>query len=234
MTSRTPVLSLVIPVYNEAANIEPVVHNTISVLGRALPDAYEIVIVDDGSTDESYRLSIGCANRHSGIRVCRHEANRGLGAALKTGYMACTGEYVSFIPGDGEVEADQVLRLFNQLESADLIISRRNRSVPLHREILTAGWWFMIRLLFGFFIRTEGIYVVRRKLLHEVGLERMDSTTGLLNIEIVMRAIRRGCRWKQAVIDTKPRLSGASKVVNLGTTLRTLKETVKLRLKTPS
>ncbi len=233
MAHPDPVLSVVIPVYNEAENIDPVVQKTISALDQALPNAYEIVLVNDGSSDESDRICMECTNKYPNTQVWRHDANQGLGAALKTGYLACTGEFVSFIPGDGEVEIDQTLKLFNRMGSDDLIISRRNRSVPFHREFLTAGWWFMMRLLFGFDIRSEGIYVIRRDLLLKIGLEKMKSTTGLFNIEIPMRAIRRGCRWSQDVIDTRPRLSGESKVVNFRTTFRTLWETCKLRFTIP-
>ena len=67
------------------------------------------------------------------------------------------------------------------------------------------------------------------KKLDQIGLEQIDSNTGLINIEIPMRAMRKGCRWTQGIIDTKPRLSGDSKVTNLRTTLLTLWETVKLR-----
>jgi glycosyltransferase involved in cell wall biosynthesis len=233
MTRPAPVLSVVIPVYNEADNIDPVVQKTTSALDETLPNAYEIVLVNDGSSDQSDRICMECTNKYPNTQVWRHDANQGLGAALKTGYLACTGEFVSFIPGDGEVEIDQVLKLLGRIGSDDMVITRRNRSVPFHREFLTAGWWFMMRLLFGFDTRSEGIYIIRRNLLLRIGLERIKSTTGLINIEIPMRAIREGCRWKHDVMDTRPRLSGESKVVNFSTTFRTLWETLKLRFTIP-
>jgi glycosyltransferase involved in cell wall biosynthesis len=215
--------------YNEEENIEPVVRNTTAELDRHFPGDYELVIVDDGSSDNSYAASVDCAGKYPGVKICRHKENAGFGAALRTGYLASRGQYVSLIPADGEVEVDQVVKLYYEMESADLIISQRNRSVPFHREILTAGWWFCMKLFLGFDVRIEGIMVMRRSLLDQIGLERVTANTGLVNIEIPMRAIKLGCDWKQSVIDTKPRLSGESKVVNLRTTLLTLWETFKLR-----
>ena len=229
MKNQTPLLSIVIPMYNEEANIEPVIRNSTLELDRHFPGDYELVIVDDGSTDNSYAKSVACAETYNRVRICQHTENAGFGAALRTGYAASLGQYVSLIPADGEVEVDQVVKLYQEMGSSDLIISQRNRSVPFRREILTAGWWFMMKLFLGFDVRIEGIMVMRRSLLDQIGLDRVTANTGLVNIEIPMRAIKLGCTWKQTVIDTKPRLSGESKVVNLKTTLLTLWETFKLR-----
>lgn len=229
MPQLTPAVSVVVPYYNEEANIEPVVAHTCGALESRFPGAYEVILVNDGSTDGGDAIGAACTNRYRGVQLHRHLENKGLGAALRTGYMAASGTHVSFIPCDGEVEIDQVIKLYDRLEAADLIISKRNRDVPFHREILTSGWWFLMRLFFGFDIRSEGIYVIRRSLLQRIGIDRMRSTTGLINIEIPMRAIRAGCSWRQETIDTRPRLSGESKVVNLATTLRTLYETLRLR-----
>tara|TARA_B100001123_G_scaffold444736_1_gene594391 strand:+ start:1863 stop:2579 length:717 start_codon:yes stop_codon:yes gene_type:complete len=215
--------------YNEEENIEPVVQSTTTELDRHFPGDYELVIVDDGSSDNSYAASVDCAGKYPGVRICQHKENAGFGAAIRTGYAASKGQYVSLIPADGEVEVDQVVKLYKEIGPADLIISQRNRSVPFHREILTAGWWFLMKLFLGFDVKIEGIMVMRRSLLDQIGLDRITTNTGLVNIEIPMRAIKLGCDWRQTVIDTKPRLSGESKVVNLRTTLLTLWETFKLR-----
>ena len=230
MDQHSPLLTVVMPYYNEEENIDPVVDQTVAGLEEAFGNRYEIILVNDGSSDNSDRIGMNCTNRHKRVRLYRHDKNRGLGAAIKTGYLASAGEYLSFLPCDGEVEVDQIIKLWNANQENDMVISRRDRDVPFYREILTACWWFIMKMLFGFDVRSEGIYIIRRDVLESIGLYHMHSTTGLLNIEIAMRAVQAGCSYQEELIDTKPRLSGESKVANIGTTATTLWETFKLRI----
>src|SRR5262245_2842332 len=107
-------LSVVIPAYNEAENIPPVVADTIATLDPALKGRYELLLIDDGSSDGSTEVVDEMARRHSCVRAFHHQKNMGLGEGLKTGYRNSRGEYVTFIPADGEVKADQALKLLQQ------------------------------------------------------------------------------------------------------------------------
>jgi len=222
-------LSVVIPAFNEEANVGPVVERTGRVLdGETWIEGYEIIVVDDGSTDRTGEVADALAARHDNVHVVHHRKNGGFGAAIRSGYAAAAGTYSSAIPADGEVEIEQALNLLRGNLDADLIVSRRDRPPVLQREMLTAGWHGLMRLIVGIDLRgMDGIYVIRTDLVRDFTLR---SNTGLVNLEILMQCARRGVRTRSGIMRTSPRLSGDSKVTNLRTISKTTWEMVKLRM----
>src|SRR5438876_118089 len=107
-----PELSIVVPAFNEAGNLERVIERTISTLDNAAwLRGYEVIVVDDGSGDGTGQLAEQLAGTHRAVSVVHHAANRGFGAAVRSGYAAAHGRFVSVVPADGEVGVDQALTL---------------------------------------------------------------------------------------------------------------------------
>ena len=221
-------LSVVIPAYNEAANVPIVVEETVRGLEvSSCAGRWEIIVVDDGSTDGTAEAVDGLARAHAHVEALHHPVNRGLGAALKTGYGAARGSYVTLISGDGEIGIDQPLRLLGQMGTDDVVISRRVRAPDASRTLLSTLFAWLTRGLTGFDAgEMSGIYVIRREVLKTMPLQ---SNTGVLNFEVVIRATRLGCRISSGHTDARPRLSGASKVTNVKTMTKVVWELVKLR-----
>jgi dolichol-phosphate mannosyltransferase len=101
-----PDLSVIMFAFNEEANIAPVLRELRQWLAANEPSA-EIVFVDDGSSDQT---SVAAAETLSGTtcQLLRHETNRGIGAALKTGVRAAKGQWVTFLPADGQIAPDAI------------------------------------------------------------------------------------------------------------------------------
>src|SRR5439155_8571803 len=96
------------PAYNEAANLPVVAPRVIAACRAACPLGFELVVVDDGSTDGTATEIHSLAGTYPEVRPLAHERNRGLTAALRTGYFAAGGEYVLFIPADGQIPAEAI------------------------------------------------------------------------------------------------------------------------------
>ena len=221
-------LSVVIPAFNEAGNLAPVVEETIAVLSNdPAAGAFEVIVVDDGSRDGTGEIADRLASVHATVRVIHHPVNRGFGGALRSGFSASRGRLVSAISADGELPPDQILTLLRDMGDADLILGRRERTVNAFRKALTWGLNVLMRLILGFVPDATAIYVVRGDLLRTMDLQ---SDTGLANLEVLLycrhwnRKIRSGVTW------TRPRLSGESKVTNARTMWRTLVEMFQLRM----
>ena len=108
--------SVVVPAYNEAASVGPLV--------AALRSAalwHQIIVVDDGSADQTAERA-----REAGATVVRHPYNKGNGAAVKTGIRTATGEYVLIIDGDGQHRAADAARIVSKLGEFDLVIGARS------------------------------------------------------------------------------------------------------------
>ena len=225
-------LSIVVPAYNEAANVEPVVDEILETIDRnPWVGRFEIVLVDDGSRDETGAIMDRLAREHAELVVVHHQANRGFGAGLKSGFAKSSGRFVTLISADGEIGAGHSLSLLREIGDADLILSRRERTVNAGRTLLTRGVDWTVRLILGFWpAQAQGIYLVRGDLLRAMPLY---SDTGLVNLEIILycRHLRRKITIASVPQITRPRLSGESKVTNLRTIVRLLGEMVTLRLR---
>jgi glycosyltransferase involved in cell wall biosynthesis len=227
--AETPNLTIVVPAFNEGPNLEPVVREIVStVAANPWVGPYEIVLVNDGSRDDSAATLARLAGEVPQLRVFHHETNRGFGAALKTGFTNSRGRAVGFISADGEIGVDQPLRLFQEMGETDLMLSGRARSVGAGRSFLTWGVNWTSRLLLGFWPDDSvGIWVIRGDLLRSLPLY---SNSGLVNLEIILhcKAQHRSIVLS-GVTQARPRLSGESKVTNLSTILQIFWEMWKLR-----
>lgn len=233
---QPPKLTVIVPAYNESQNVRAVFDKSVRVLTQSgLDGQYELILVDDGSTDDTGAIMDELQRQRPWAKALHHAENRGLGAAVRTGIAASRGDYVSFIPADGEVGVDQVVKFLGEVGDADLLVSTRQCSEetirtevrPWHREALTWGHSQLSRLALGFNPKgMEGIFLARGDLLRAL---RLKSQTGTLCLEIVLRFRRQHCRFARSVMEYCPRLSGHSKVTNLRSVTRSLWDMLKLR-----
>jgi len=118
-------LSFILPAYNEERNIEHTV-TSIAEYCDAKQYPYEIVIVDDGSTDGTYRLAGEIADKNASIKVLQHKSNRGKGAAVRTGMAVARGEILLFLDADGSTDVSELDSFFPHLnEGYDVVIGSR-------------------------------------------------------------------------------------------------------------
>jgi len=219
-------ISIVIPAYNEESSLETVVRQTISVLGEISPD-YEIILVNDGSIDDTEAIADGLAAEDEHIYVIHHPHNLGLGAALRTGFSQVRHDLVSSLPADGQIAPADLKRFAEAMEGVDIVTSYfADRQDAFYRAILTKTLRLFMRILFGKLPRLEGTRMFRRELLNDIELH---STTGLMNLELILKASRQGCKFKEIPIKVLARMSGESKVANTKTILKTMLEMLQLR-----
>jgi len=128
-------LTIVIPAFNEEATIQRVLAD-IQALGSASL-AMTVIVVDDGSTDETAKLA-----EDAGACVVRHARNKGYGTALKTGIRLAKTEYVLTMDADGQHTAENILRLWELRDRADMVVGQRKRTIhsPLWRM---PGKWLL-------------------------------------------------------------------------------------------
>jgi dolichol-phosphate mannosyltransferase len=204
-----PDLSVIVFAFNEEANIVPVLQELRTWLEEHEPSA-EIVFVDDGSSDGT---SSEAAKALDGAphQLLRHDDNRGIGAALKTGVRAAKGRWVTFLPADGQIAPDAIgtLRAAAADRGADVVFSvYDHRDDGLHRKILSAGVRGLILLVHGVRMTSDGPYLFRHDLFDP---ERLVPDSFFLNFEFPIRMLGASVTTTVVTIDCRPRRSGHSK-----------------------
>lgn len=146
-------LSFVIPAYNEEALIE----NTLGALDKIVRNkmvSYEIVVVNDGSKDQTLAKAIAYANRNGNVKVVGYVNNMGKGHAVREGFMQAAGEIVIFADSDLEIDLSSISRYISALHYGDIAIASKwhpdsHVEMPLVRKILSHSFNNIVRLLTG-------------------------------------------------------------------------------------
>jgi glycosyltransferase involved in cell wall biosynthesis len=216
--------------YDEAANLEAVVREIEGVLAT-LPDpgSHELLIVDDGSRDDTGPLADRLAAELPRVRVIHHQVNRGLGGVYRTGFEHAARDLISFFPADGQFPAT-ILQTFHPLMAErDLVLGYlpQRQSSPLAKGLSVAEK-VLYRLLFGPMPRYQGVFMVRREVLRQLTLRTEGRGWGVV-MEMVLRIHRGPWRVESVPTTLRPRLSGQSKVNNPRTIWINLKQAVALR-----
>jgi glycosyltransferase involved in cell wall biosynthesis len=203
----TPELSLVFPVFDEEENVAPLLESAVA-LGRRLGHSFEIVVVDDGSRDESARRIAAARALHPEIRAVHHAANRGYGAALRSGLREARGALVFFSDADLQFDLDEIEHLLAHSGSFDIVAGyRAPRRDPWGRHVLAFGWGVLVNALFGLGVRDIdcAFKLFRREVLDAIPIASLGA---FINTEMLVRARAAGFRIRQVPVTHRPRRAG--------------------------
>jgi acetyltransferase-like isoleucine patch superfamily enzyme len=227
-------LSVVVPAYNESAAVAETVAN----IRRTLIShgvSYALILVDDGSTDETpSRLARLAGEDATNTRVLTHPRNLGLGRAITSGYSVANSEWVSWLPADGQFSAEDLYALYTARTGKDAVIGRvksSTREQADNRLRVVVSWVsrLVMRLLHPHMPHFNGIMVVRR---NRVPVDHLLCSTGFVNMEILDRIRRTSKDFSigECEVNVFPRRSGRSKVANLRTALTVVYDLCALRI----
>jgi len=221
-------ISFFFPAHNEQDNIRPMVTGALGFLPHITPN-FEIIVVNDGSSDQTSNVAHALAKQHTQVRVVDHEANLGYGAALKSGIRAARYPWIFFTDGDRQFDITELPLLLDALqeENSAVIGYRIKRSDPGHRTINAFLYKSLIRLLFGLNVRDIDCAF---KLLKTDNVQTipLKSDGALISAEMLIRLKRRGVKILEVGVHHYPRLTGRQSGANIKVVLRMFCELFKL------
>jgi glycosyltransferase involved in cell wall biosynthesis len=221
-------ISVFLPCYNEQGNVGRTVEKTLRVLEKLNAD-FEVIIVDDGSSDRTGQIADEIAGRDGRVKVVHHQRNLGYGAALQSGFKAATKELVFYTDGDGQFDIDEMPPLLELMEQYDIVSCYRlNRRDSVIRKINGLCWTKLVCLLFGLRIRDIdcAFKLFKKEIFDNIEL---SSAGALIDAEILARAARKGYSITQKGVHHYPRTAGAQTGASLRVILRAFKELFKLQ-----
>ena len=216
MMAERPSISIIVPCYNEAGNIEGTVESIKSAL-RSLNrfDRFEIIIFNDCSTDKTGEIIEAIKEREDSVITAHNKRNMGFGYNYTEGVRLASMEYVIMVPGDNEIPSEAIETVLKETGRADLVIPyTANTEVrPISRRVISRAFVILINTLFGLRLRYyNGTCVLKTKELKELKL----TTFGFAYMaSILVRLIRSGATYVEVGVDITQRETGASQAFTL-------------------
>jgi len=203
-----PFVSFVLPAYNEGASIEDALKKLDSAVnGDGL--RCEIVVVDDGSVDDTRLRAMRYAARKWYVKVLSHNRNVGKGFAVKTGFLKAVGDAVVFFDSDLDVDVEQVSRYVDALRFGDIVVGSKWHKdsvvkMPLIRRLLSRVFNVLVKLLTGLHVSDTqaGIKAVKRKAFVEV-FRRLSVKRYAFDVELLVLANVLGLRVVELPVKLK-------------------------------
>ena len=229
---RVASLSVFFPAYNEQDIIAKTVENATRAVSRFVDD-YEIIVVDDGSSDKTAAVVEDLARRDPHVRLVRHDVNRGYGAALRTGFASAQKDLVFFSDADGQFDLQELPGLLGMLKRAPIVLGYRiRRSDPMYRLFIAKVYNIVVRLVFG--LRVRDIDCAFKLFRHDVlaGVE-LESNGAFISSELLIKLKRRDIPMVERGVHHYPRTTGISKGATPKVILKTIRDVIRLRLGRP-
>jgi len=223
-------LSCVFPAYNEAENVGPLLEEASEALAK-VATSYEIVVVDDGSTDDTAEIVRRFAIDHPQVRLVSHPTNLGYGHAVRTGLSATRGDAVLFTDGDRQFKVSDVPLLLDAFEGADLVVGRRiKRADPWHRLMIARVYKVVLNTFFGLHVTDPdcAFKLFSREVIDTI-VPKLESRAAFVSPELLIRSKLAGYRLVEVPVPHYPRVAGRPKGAPPKVIFRTIGEIFRLR-----
>jgi glycosyltransferase involved in cell wall biosynthesis len=220
---RSHSISVVLPAYNEEQAIASTIFAVLHALNAWSMD-FEILVVNDGSTDKTGEIVTALVDAHPRVRLITHATNQGYGSSLVSGFAAATKELVFFMDADGQFDIQDLQEFFPLIDTYDAVIGYRiDRQDSWMRKLNAWGWKKLIGWVLDVHVRDVdcAFKLLHTEFLHQYPLETRGA---MINAELLYRLQRAGCSYKEVGVIHLPRLYGQATGAKLSVILRAFRE----------
>jgi len=207
-------LSVFFPVYNEEANLEVLIEQALRII-PSLAKKYELLIINDGSNDESLKIAKELSSKNKFLRVINHKFNRGYGEVLKTGIKNSQYEWIFWTDSDLQFDLAELANFIKESSKYEAIIGYRKKRVEGLRRYFNAGLFKLyIDLLFRIHVKDIdcAFKLFKADLLKKL---RLSSGSAFTSAEILYRLKKKNVKFKEIAVVHYPRLYGQATGANL-------------------
>ncbi|MBI5104417.1 MAG: glycosyltransferase family 2 protein [Solirubrobacterales bacterium] len=221
-------LTIVLPCFNEAENVADAIRYATQAAERCSID-HEIVVVDDGSSDDTSTIAATFVERDRHVRLIVHPQNLGYGDALRSGIAAASMPWVLLTDADLQFDLREIEDFLPYTQRADLILGWRIlRQDPLHRRVNAAAWNWLVRRSFHLRVRDIdcAFKLIRRDLLQSC---QLSATGAMISTELLVKCRAAGGRMEEVGVHHRARVAGEQSGANPRVVARAFRELATLR-----
>jgi glycosyltransferase involved in cell wall biosynthesis len=231
VSARYPAVASVsafFPCYNDEFSIADMVRDVRGALADAV-DEFEIIVVDDGSTDGSLAVLHALADEVAELRVVEHETNRGYGGALQSGFAASTKQWIFYTDGDAQYDAKEIVRCLDAAsDNVDVVQGFKiGRGDAWYRRTIGRTYHHTVKLLFTLPVRDTDcdFRLIRASMMERIHL---TSTSGVICVELMHSLAQQQARFVEVGVSHHWRPHGRSQFFRLPRIARSAEQLVAL------
>jgi len=221
-------ISVVFPAYNDGGTIASMVAAA-SLACRATANEHEIIVVNDGSSDYTADMLTEMQDRYPELRVITHEANRGYGGALRSGFSAATKDWVFYTDGDSQYNPLELVLLVEEVHNGAELVNgyKLSRNDSFLRTVIGRSYHLLVKFLFNIRIRDVDcdFRLIPRSLLQSLNLQ---SVSGAICLELVKKIEDAGYVFAEVPVNHYSRKYGISQFFVPWRIIRTLRQIMQL------
>lgn len=223
-----PSLSVFFPAYNDSGTIASLVITALQTASKLTPD-YEVIVVNDGSTDATAQILDELARVYPHLSIVTHEVNRGYGGALRSGFASASKDIIFYTDGDAQYDPSEMELLWPKMTpEVDLVNGYKiSRSDPWHRIVIGRLYHHTVKTLFGLRVRDVDcdFRMLRRSIFCRV---RLEKNSGVICLEMMKKIQDAGFRIVEVPVHHYHRVHGQSQFFNFPRVIRTGIDVLKL------
>lgn len=223
-------ITIAIPVFNEEETLERVALEALSTL-KTLTKDYELLLVNDGSTDNTGQIMNKLSKKNKRIKIINHKQNMGFTGAINTSLLNGSKDLVLLVPADGQFNFNQIKRFIKGIKDYDVVVGYRTKNAePLIRKIQSLVFHMLGRILLGINLKGYAqISLWRRYVLKDMIVISHPRSNNAL-VEIVARSLKKGYRFNEVPITWRKRRGGRPKgIINPVVIFYTAREMIRVR-----
>lgn len=227
-------ISVFFPAFNEGKNIKNTVLSAKKIL-EEVSERWEIIIVNDGSLDNTQEVAEELSQKGEKIRVISHDKNRGYGASLKSGFYNSKYSWICFTDADGQFDFSEIKKMIlRQKESnADLVIGYYlGRKVSFLTKLTSKVWEIIVFILFGMKVKDTdcGFKLISKNVIDTI--DRLESERGaFISSELLIKAKKKGFKITQVGVNHYPRKKGRGTGRNIKVIIKSFVDLLRLWVK---
>lgn len=218
-------LTIFFPFWNEEESIGELVEKAIPI-AKEVADKWEVLLIDDGSTDNTAEKARELEKKFSNVRLISHQINRGYGAALRSGFENAKYDYIVFTDGDLQFDFNEVTKFIEKVDTADIVIGfRKKRDDAFFRQILMILHRIWSFIFFGVFVKDIdcGFKLFTKEAI--AAISPLRSEGAIITTEILAKAKNKKLRIAQVGVTHYSRRFGESSGGNAAVIIRAMLET---------
>lgn len=221
-------LSIIVPAFNEGELLNTIVKTTLQEAKVMLKNRFEIIIVDDGSTDGTRRIAQKVAGTDKKITLIRHTTRQGFGATMISAIQIARCEYITFIPADGQVFLRDLIEPLAKVSDCDVLVGYRltKKDYTVFRHILSHCFKLAMNFFFGFSLRDYNwVHIYNKNIFTRI---KPESKGVFFLGEVLVKAKNLNFRIRESRVKYRSRISGMSKNGNIWIAGQTVKDLFKV------